>query len=67
MAKKNYKYEKRQKDIAKKKKREEKLQRKINKNVDAADENSETVTDGNEIEENAENEENIENQDKTDM
>lgn len=57
MARTNYKYEKRQKDIAKKKKREEKLQRKINKNTNTSDENSEIVNDDTEMTGNAENQE----------
>ena len=41
MAKKNYQYEKRQKEIAKKKKQEEKRQRKLNRASGTDEENSE--------------------------
>ena len=41
MAKKNYQYEKRQKEIAKKKKQEEKRQRKLNKSLSTDNDNSE--------------------------
>ena len=44
MAKKNYQYEKRQKEIAKKKKQEEKRQRKLNKTLAADKENSEIIS-----------------------
>ncbi len=41
MAKTNYKYEKRQKDLAKKKKQDEKRQKKLNKNVEEGLDNQE--------------------------
>ena len=50
MAKKNYQYEKRQKEMAKKKKQEEKRQRKLNKTSATGKEKSEFSS------ENAENE-----------
>lgn len=37
----NYQFQKRQKDLAKKKKKEEKMQRKLQKNESPAEENSE--------------------------
>ncbi|WP_411823901.1 hypothetical protein [Leptospira sp. 'Mane'] len=54
MAKNNYSFEKRQKDIAKKKKQEEKRQKKLNKPSVPGEENSETtaeVSDGSGVEE----------------
>ncbi len=39
MAKPNFKFQKRQKELERKKKNEEKLQRKLNKNSDASQEN----------------------------
>ncbi|MBL7149814.1 MAG: hypothetical protein ISS80_07055 [Candidatus Cloacimonetes bacterium] len=52
MAKKNYQYEKRQKEIAKKKKQEEKRQRKLNKTSATGKEKSEISSEdtGNEAE-----------------
>ena len=44
MAKKNYQYEKRQKEIAKKKKQEEKRQRKLNRASGTDEENSEIIS-----------------------
>ena len=43
MARTNYKYEKRQKDIAKKKKQEEKRQKKLNKSLNADEQTSEII------------------------
>ena len=45
MAKTNYQYEKRQKDLAKKKKRDEKRLKRQNKNADPEAENPETLGD----------------------
>ncbi|BDA77422.1 hypothetical protein LPTSP3_g03520 [Leptospira kobayashii] len=44
MAKNNYSFEKRQKDIAKKKKQEEKRQKKLNKPATPGEENPETTS-----------------------
>jgi hypothetical protein len=44
LAKKNYQYEKRQKEMAKKKKQEEKRLKKLNKSLAAGKENSEIIS-----------------------
>jgi hypothetical protein len=46
LAKPNYQYEKRQRDLAKKKKKEEKRQRKLDKNQTQADENGDQAAEG---------------------
>ena len=49
MAKINYQYEKRQKDLAKKKKREEKRLKRLNKNIDPEEEPAKTTDDINTV------------------
>lgn len=45
MARNNYQYEKRQRDIAKKKKQDEKRQKKLNKSSGAGDDNPDNYSD----------------------